>query len=283
MKPSIATLAALLVTACASAPISPSATAGGPAPRAHELLAATLWMQTSAEYRIDTRVKYAGATAMLDVALADASWTAALEQTGDASSLPPAVVMDLDETVFDNNPFQGQLVRQGGRYTPALWSQWVARAEAEALPGAVEFIRYAQSRGVAVIYITNRTASEEAATRVNLARMGVPLSDRDDTILSRGERPEWAESDKSTRRREVAARYRILLMVGDDMGDFLPSREAPEARVRLAERHGSRWGRSWILLANPAYGSWEASLYGFDTSKADAAILAEQNAWVKGF
>jgi predicted secreted acid phosphatase len=25
----------------------------------------------------------------------------------------------------------------------------------------------------------------------------------------------------------------------------------------------TRWGKSWIVLPNPAYGSWECSLYGF--------------------
>jgi acid phosphatase len=101
----------------------------------------------------------------------------------------------------------------------------------------------------------------EEATRANLAKHGFPLSDATDTLLLRGEKPEWG-SDKVTRRESVAARHRVLLLIGDDLNDFLSARTTVEKRHELTKPHAAKWGRQWILLPNPGYGSWEEALYG---------------------
>ncbi len=81
-------------------------------------------------------------------------------------------------------------------------------------------------------------------------------------MLSKGERPEWG-SDKGSRRAYVAASHRVLLLIGDDFGDFLSgARAGLEARRELAQAHRQRWGRSWIALPNPVYGSWERAITG---------------------
>src|SRR5262245_53955249 len=77
-----------------------------PAP-AHDGLDAVVWSQTSVEFRAAAISAYALATIRLDQALADKSWTAApAEQKGDYASLPPAVILDIDETALDTSPFQ---------------------------------------------------------------------------------------------------------------------------------------------------------------------------------
>ena len=43
----------------------------------------------------------------------DPAWTAELTQSGIYDSLPPAVIMDLDELVLDNSKLLGQLVLTG--------------------------------------------------------------------------------------------------------------------------------------------------------------------------
>ena len=56
-----------------------------------------------------------------------------------------------------------------------------------------------------------------------------------------------------------------MLLVGDDMEDFVSGSKAdPAARRALARQHSNRWGRQWIILPNPMYGAWDTSLYGFD-------------------
>ncbi|MEO7972297.1 MAG: HAD family acid phosphatase [Thermoanaerobaculia bacterium] len=223
-------------------------------------LGGVLWVQSSAEYRALALASFVRARAELDLALADRTATAALEQQGEYADLPPAIVADVDETLLDNSPYEADRIRAGGRYEAVTWNAWVQRARAAALPGALEFARYAAERGVTVFYVTNRAALLEEKTRENLAALGFPLAPDRDTVLTPGERPDWT-SEKSSRRAEVARSFRILLLVGDDLGDFVSgARAQPEERVALAELHASRWQKSWILLPNPYYGSWERAL-----------------------
>jgi acid phosphatase len=255
------------------------------APRdTHENLNATLWMQSAAEYRVDTASKYRQAKVTLDRAIVDRRWTAATEQTGDVAGLRRlAVIMDLDETVLDNSAFQGELTRRRTIFTAALWDEWVAKAQATALSGALDFIAYAESRGVTVFYVTNRTVASEAATRRNLERLGVRLPADIDTVLTVRERPEWS-NEKSNRRAMIAATHRILMLVGDDLGDFqAAAREMPVNRVKAAEQYAGYWGERWVLLANPTYGSWEAALYGRQFSLTDEEILRRKWESLHGF
>lgn len=239
-------------------------------PFVHQKLLPTLWVQTAPEWRGLCEQAYQSARLALDAALKKKKSTAALEQLGpDAGKYwkkKPAVILDIDETVLDNSPGQARQVTYNTDFVPRDWVRWVSESKAEAVPGALEFCRYARSRGVRVFYVTNRDASEEAATRRNLERWGFPLDPEIDTVLTRGERPEWSSSDKGVRRRAVAAGYRIVLLIGDDMGDFLSGvRVSPDKRHEMAAPHREKWGRQWILLPNPGYGSFEEALY--DTPK----------------
>lgn len=294
-----------LATACAtgrgaggpSTPAPPPATGAATDYRglAHEQLQTVLWMQTAAEYEALSRTTYQAATAALAPALADKSWTAALEQTGDFADKPPAVIVDIDETVLDNSPFQGQLVIDNAVYNEPAWKAWVGLAAARAMAGALDFATAAAARKVAVFYVTNRSADLESDTLRNLACAekaadgscsGFRVADRS-AILCRGEAPPeggpaWS-SDKTDRRRYLAERYRILLLVGDDLRDFLytPGSATPETRVALAREHADKWGNRWFLLANPSYGSWDRALYGDGLD--DKEILEAKRARVRGF
>lgn len=239
-----------------TAPVPPTA-----AP--HENLNAVLWMQTALEYEASAMQAYRLAALQLDTALKESSWTAALEQTSDASTLPPAVILDIDETVLDNSYYQARQVRDNSQFAADTWDRWCQEARATAIPGAPDFTQYAEKRGVTVFYITNRTANVEDATRRNLAALGFPLSAGVDTVLTRGERPEWQASAKGARRAHVARDYRVLLLVGDDLGDFVvdASGTPPQRAARTAPR-ADWWGRRWIMLPNPTYGSWERAIVG---------------------
>ncbi len=249
--------------------------ASAAARRTHENLNSVLWVQTSVEFRASAVQAYRLARLQLDAALADRRWTAAIEQTADPSALPPAVVLDLDETVLDNSGFQARQVVGAFPFTEDVWLKWCEERKATAIPGAVEFLRYARSRGVATIFITNRDRAAEQATRDVLTKIGVELDATKDVILTRSERPEWTASDKTARRQFVAAEYRILLLVGDDLGDFLTaSRGTIEERNARTAKHDDYWGTRWIMLPNPAYGSWEQALTTGQTGLTDAQILA---------
>lgn len=251
-------------------------------PRNDDRLGGVLWQQTSAEYRALAVASFHRARLELDRALADPTATAAIEQQGDVSALPPAVISDVDETLLDNSPYEADRIRVGGRYEAASWGAWVDRAQASAVPGALDFVKYAAARGVTVFYVTNRAAPLEGKTRENLAALGFPLRDDLDTVLVPGERPDWG-SEKAARRSEVAKNFRILLLVGDDLGDFVTgARARPEERVALAERYAERWQQSWILLPNPYYGSWERALLDNQRDLPESEIVRRKLARLRG-
>lgn len=231
----------------------------------HENLNATAWMQTAAEYRAAVLQAYALAELRLLEGLADPTWSAALEQiqAGGFEQLPPAVVLDLDETVLDNSAYQARLVIDGAEFLSDSWNDWVREARAGLLPGVERFVAAAQARGVAVFWITNRDAIVEAATRANLARLGLPLSDTPDNLLCSGEQPGWS-SDKGSRRQHVAASHRIVLQIGDNLGDFMSGVLVDRfARQQMVDAWASYWGSRWIMLPNPQYGSWDGALIGY--------------------
>ena len=251
---------------------APPSTAAVPAAAARDALAgddnanATLWVQTSAEYVGATLQAYLQARLMLDQALQDPAWSADLEQQsgGGFGGLPPAVILDVDETVLDNSAYQARLILEQREYETASWNDWVREEKAIPVPGALEFTRYAASRGVTVFYVTNRRHSVEEPTRRNLVAHDFPFDAGLDTLYTRDEEPDWG-SDKGTRRRRVAERYRILLLLGDNLGDFVSGVETSrEARASLVTDNAGFWGTRWIMLPNPQYGSWDGALIGFE-------------------
>lgn len=233
-------------------------------------LNSTLWAQTAVEYAGVTRQAYALAEIMLERALADSSWTASVEQDEMGSAayrdLPPAVVIDVDETVLDNSAYQARLIRQNATYSAESWQAWVRERSAPPVPGAVAFTRAAERLGVEVIYLTNRDHTVEDATRDNLRLFDFPLNPSEDLLLTENEQPEW-DGSKAPRRRYLAQRFRIVLLVGDNFGDFASGAESSVGeRQRLSQTYEHFWGTRWIVLPNPQYGSWEAALYEYDFS-----------------
>lgn len=235
----------------------------------NDMLMAVLWTQRSVEYKANALTVFALARIRLDEALADRSWTAApLEQKGDFGSLPPAVILDVDETVLDNSLYQVWLARSGQSFSTRTWNQFCADQVSLAIPGAVEFTKYADSKGVKVFYITNRDASVEAVTRENMAKLGFPMGGNVDTFLMQNERKEWA-SAKSTRRAVVTREYRVLLNIGDNFGDFDDRyRTSPVEREKAYVEDTPYWGRQWLMLPNPTYGSFDTAPYGHDFKKS---------------
>lgn len=228
----------------------------------NDLLNATLWTQTSVEFKASAVAAYSLATVMLDKALADKSWTAAMEQDGDYQSKPPAVVLDVDETVLDNSAYEAWVIREKSHFSSKTWTPFVNSAISNPIPGSLKFIKYAASKGVAIFYVTNRKAHEEDGTRANLKKHGYPVDEKMDTVLVRGEN-DW-DRDKGTRRAHIAKDYRILLLIGDNLGDFTDENGSIEERQAIFAKHMERWGTSWITIANPMYGSWESAAFGGD-------------------
>src|SRR5690349_14800449 len=247
-------------------------------PIGREDLHATLWMQIAPEYRGNALLVYQLAGERIAV---PSTGSAATEQSKIApdvlAKLPTAVVLDLDETVLDNTVYQARLVRDHAAYNNQSWGEWVGAGEAEAVPGAREFISKARALGHTIFYISNRdctapppTASDscpaKTATMKNLVALGIDSKMDPAHLLLRGEKPEWNKSSKTSRRAFIGANYRIVALVGDDLGDFVDPTMFAADRERL-EPH---FGRDWFVLPNPIYGSWTKP---FDTIDQKYAAL----------
>ena len=222
-----------------------------------------LYAQTSTEFVANNMQTFAAASSYLDQAMSDQDWTAALEQTDNYNKKPPAIILDVDETVLDNSAFQARTVIRGLSY-PNGWIDWGNEASAPAVAGVTKFLQEAQSKGVKVFYVTNRLAELEEATRKNLKDLELPLDEDRDVLMMKGESG-WA-SDKTSRRALIAKDYRIIMIVGDQLSDFLSRPEtalAPEERKMLAFKYRNMWGSKWFMITNPMYGGWEASIYDF--------------------
>ena len=234
----------------------------------NDLLLATLWMQRAIEYKANALTVYALARIRLDEALADKGWTASPgEQKGDFAALPPAVVLDVDETVLDNSLYEAWMMKNDQTFSTKTWNQFCADQVSRAIPGAVEFTRYAESKGVKVFYVTNRGAETEKDTRANMEKLGFPMGGNVDTFLMQNEKEGWG-SAKSTRRAAIAKDYRIVLNLGDNFGDFDDRYRSSEAdRLKAFEADKAYWGKQWLMLPNPTYGSFDSATYGHDFKK----------------
>jgi 5'-nucleotidase (lipoprotein e(P4) family) len=257
-------LGVLPIAGCATLGSSSSSRASPSLAATDDRLGATLWQTTSAEYRVLAQSIYGAAKSQLERALADRQWTALPAQRENFQHLPPAVIMDIDETVIDTSRFQILLLKTGARFSRTRWRDWSSQNEPEAVPGAIEFISFAQSRGVTVFFVTNRDYATEPLTRKHLFSAGIKLPDTIDTVLSQSERPDWG-ADKGSRRNFIATSYRVLMLFGDDLADFISEyRSSTQTRMSEAMKHND-WGTKWFMLPNPMYGSWELSLYDFNS------------------
>ncbi len=287
---------ALAATSCATPPPQPALKSAKAAGRCSPTMAfaaggerATLWLRHSAEYRAASEIIYRAAATALRDGLADPDWTAEPAQSGYLSGLPPAVVMDLDETVLDNSAPQAKMILDETCFAEfeSHWDDWLAERAAPAVPGAADFIRSARGlkdpagQPVRIFFVTNRecrarprnvsACPQQDDTVANLDALGLGAPTLADDLMVKGERADWT-SEKLSRRLEIAKSHRIVLNVGDDLGDFLPHvrRQSSSERERMRCAHRERWGRQWFMIPNPMYGSWQVAL-GQDLNTALAA------------
>ena len=297
MRPTPRTLAsvsllAAALTLAACKPTAPAADATPPtaatpakpsAGSADDNLNAVLWVQRSAEYRAISAQTYRAAADHLDKALAEANWDALVpaERGNAGAGLKPAVILDVDETVLDNSPYQARLVRDGTEYNEVTWDAWVAEKKAKPLPGVVDFARAATAKGVTLLYISNRAEHLQAATIANLEAVGLPVAS-EDVFLGLGTFVEGCEqngSEKLCRRRLAGQQYRVLMQFGDQLGDFAEiTANTPEARAALYEEHRDWFGERWWMLPNPTYGSWEPAVFNNDFKQPREARRAAKRA-----
>lgn len=180
-------------------------------------------------------------------------------------ALKPAVVLDIDETIVDNSPFLAWEVCNG-KSSSFGWDDWVKRSAAKPLPGAIDFLKYADSRGVEIYYISNRKEALKTATVKNLRQIGAPMADQEHVFLLKP-----GEKGKDARRIQVGRTHDILLLFGDNLGDFSGfDHLSANERGKAVVKQRAEFGRKLIVFPNPMYGDWEEALYKYRSVDSDA-------------
>lgn len=245
--------------------LSACGTMGQPGPSTHPGIE---WVRTAAEFDAAALQVYGMAGRALEEKIADTSWSALPDQT-DAAHLPPAIIFDVDETVVSNAEFQLSFVPP---FTNDKLHNWNANNKATAIPGVAEFSAKARELGVTLFFVTNRPCTrnendpcpEKAVTIEDINEAGIPVGP--EHVMLSHEQPGW-NREKKNRRDVIARDYRIIMLIGDDLGDFIPCTRrravAPckegatmQTRKRATEAHGDYWGNGWYILPNPMHGSW---------------------------
>ena len=186
------------------------------------------------------------------------------------SDKPYSIVLDLDETVLDNSPYQVQNVKDGTAFNPKDWDVWVKKAAAKAVPGAKDFLQFADQNGVQIYYISDRTTSQVDDTIKNLEKEGIPVQGRDHLMFL-----EEGVKSKEGRRQAVQEKTNLVLLFGDNLVDFADFSKTSEAdRDKKLNELQKEFGEKFIIFPNPMYGSWESAVY--QGKKLDAKGQVEE-------
>ncbi|MEP1445971.1 MAG: HAD family acid phosphatase [Paraglaciecola sp.] len=218
------------------------------------------WLTKSKEYSLITQSIYKQAEARLSaLTLPNKPW---------------AVVMDVDETVLDNSPYQLMLDQSGAAYTQQTWKDWVELQQASLVPGAEGFIKKVFSLGGKVALITNRDKELDNATWRNLSKL-LPITPTNTCLTGRTLIDKKAVNgqdivnDKDLRRQQLRdgsidcfssrndsaiwqSGHNIIMQIGDNIEDVNGVTQHNADIDELIERSNN----NIFILPNPMYGSW---------------------------
>jgi acid phosphatase len=254
--------------------VSFAACAKAPAGHAPDKDLGLLWVKHAAEYDAITRQVYGFAQRDLQRFVDDTSWSAMPEQEN-AANLPPAIILDVDETVLSNVDFQLTFERP---FANQKLDDWSKSRDATPVAGLLEFATAAQNAGVELFFLTNRPCQpidgdtdacpQKRTTIADINELGI-AADANHVMLS-DEHPDWTR-EKIVRRKIVAQTHRVIMLIGDDLSDFVscvrekaaaPCAQAAthESREESVEAFGRYWGAGWYILPNPMHGSWTTTI-----------------------
>ncbi|MEN0051487.1 MAG: 5'-nucleotidase, lipoprotein e(P4) family [Bacteroidota bacterium] len=202
-----------------------------------------LWQQLSGEYKALCYQAFNLASFQLDKIL--------LEKKEEGK--PLAIITDIDETVLDNSPFNAKMIETDEEYSRDNWKEWGELENAAAVPGALAFLKYAESKGVQIFYISNRYVNQKEETKANLKKLGFPFIDEQHILLRA------KTSGKEERRKTVLKENEVIMLLGDNLSDFADvfDGKPTNERNKSVEDLRHQFGTTFIVLPNPMYGDWE--------------------------
>jgi len=210
---------------------------------------ATMWMKFSAESEALQRQAYQLAQKRLKEILREQS-----QKRSHLHSQKLAIVLDIDETVLNNVDYQIQCIRENFSY-PEKWNEWVLSEKATPIPGALEFLKFADKNKIEIFYVTDRKENQKTATLNNLKKYHFPQPWSDHLFVK-------STLTKEERKEQISRKVKIVLHIGDQLNDLdegFKKTSSPERRKNLISIQ-KNLGVEYILLPNPMYGEWMSSL-----------------------
>ncbi len=179
-----------------------------------------------------------------------------------------AIVLDIDETVLNNSPYQAKLIHENISYD-SCWNEWCNAALAPSIPGAIRFLDIADSLGFNIFYLSNRKEKYvKEGTIVNMVNLGFPQVSEDHFLLRTTDR------SKTSRRELIESNYEIAMLVGDNLGDFFEDSTSPAERSKQVSKIQKEFGNKFIVLPNAMYGNWVDALgIRGDQVKIDSLLM----------
>lgn len=228
------------------------------------------WLYGSAEGAIasaqiyQSMAQYVRAKAMnraikTQIILADGS-TPDAPRFDSCGTKPLAAVFDADETLVWNVGSMRYMAEQGKDFDPVIWNEWEKSGAGKALPmpGAVEALKVMRDAGVTIIANTNRTTANAKGTEDTLRAAGLGEFKHGETLYLMGD--DATGSSKDDRRATIAAKYCVIALAGDQLGDFAQAFNAKGISVADRKKLATNpaisglWNNGWFLFSNPVYG-----------------------------
>lgn len=225
----------------------------------------TLYMQKAAEYRAIAYQAFNQARWQLDADLEKKN----LKQLPKAERKKPrAIMVDIDETMLDNSPAQSFGILNKRPFSNADWYAWGKLKKAKPIPGAVDFVNYAVSKGVNVFFVSNRDEVQKADTIQNLITAKFTDVSSENVLLRQLDSNGKGISTKEPRREYILQKYRIVMFIGDNLDDHSDVFEKKAIDARFAEVDKARdlFGKRYIVLPNAMYGTWENAIYDYNNA-----------------
>jgi 5'-nucleotidase (lipoprotein e(P4) family) len=205
---------------------------------------ATLWMELSAEYKALQFQAYNLARYKIE------QYISHNKLNGNE-----AVVLDIDETVLETSLYQAEIILNGNTW-PEGWDRFLEKEDCRPVAGSLEFLNFADSLGIKIFYVSNRTEAQKTSLINNLKKFKLPQAEKENIFLKTN------NSSKEERRNIISSENNILLLIGDNLGDFsdLLNKGNSSERINSVYEMRDYFGDKFIILPNPAYGDWEGAL-----------------------
>ena len=171
-----------------------------------------------------------------------------------------AVVLDISATVLESFPLIAKMIIEP-KVIPSGFN------DLKPVPGAIDFLNFVDSLGIKIFYISNRSNKQFNVVQKNLAKYHFPQISEDNILLKTD------TSDKEQRRKTVMKNYKVILLFGDNLADFsdIFSVKTNQERNNIVLENKELFGREFIVLPNPLYGTWEDLIYKNNLNLTPAA------------